>query len=342
MELVLDFGNSWGKWFNPVTDQFGNFRHAIAELSEVDWRRYVGRVGNSPEGYLRVNGIPYAVGDSARRHRITERPLGASRYVETYYGVGLCYALLKGISKSARITLYASHAPGDIDYTPDLKASARRTWNVEANGDLYTFVVRDVETFDEPLGGFNHFVLTKDGGVIKRNPIANETVLICDVGGHTVDVGAIDPGGVIDVASFTSTRTGVIKVIEDFTSELRGNHRLLFKDTKDVDPRRIDEAIRTGSFKGGNVKIDCSAEADAACYALVNDVCQIINAAGGVMNFDKILLTGGGSALIHQRLTESVPSIDFIAVEQDRNLMQYANVFGGAKLFRMLKKMGVL
>lgn len=343
VEFVLDFGNSWGKWYAPGVDLRGNFRHAIAQLSEADWRKYAGRVGTPPEGYIRVNGIPYAVGDAARRHTIQERPKGASRYDEGYYGVGLAYALACCFKRSTRpITLYASHAPIDIDYAADLQAAARRGWEVEAYGEKFQFDVRNVLTFDEPIGGFNHFVLTWEGTVVKRNPIRDEIVLICDIGGHTVDVGAIDPGGVIDIASFKSTRTGVLQVIETFTEEFRTNNRLMFKNTGDLDPRKVDDAIRTGTFRGGKHKIDCSAEANAAAQSLVYDVEQIIDSMGGAMNYDHILLTGGGSALLFDRLQDAVPQIEFVLVEQNLDEIQYANVYGGAKLFRMLKRLGEL
>lgn len=343
VEFVLDFGNSWGKWYVPGAEVRGNFRHAIAALSESEWRHYTGRAGAAPDGIIRVNGFPYAIGDAARRHTIKERPRGAARYDEAYYGVGLAFALATAFRRSTRpITLYASHAPIDIDYAADLQAAARRTWQVDAYGESYTFVVRDVYTFDEPIGGFNHFVLTNEGTVIKRNPIRDETVLICDIGGHTVDIGAIDPGGVIDVQSLKSTHTGVLHVIEEFTREFRANNRLLFKNTADLDPRRVDAAIRTGKYKGGRHIIDCSAEASMATQALVYDVEQIIDSMGGALNYDHILLTGGGAALLFDRLCAAIPQIEFLPVEQNLDEIQYANVYGGAKLFKMLKRLDVL
>lgn len=343
VEFVLDFGNSWGKWYSPGLNLRGNFRHAIARLSEGDWRNYAGRVGTPPNGYIRVNDTPYAIGDAARRHTIQERPRGASRYDESYYGVGLAYALACAFQRSTRpITLYASHAPIDIAYADDLKMAARGVWQVEAFGERMVFDVRHVHTFDEPIGGFNHFVLTWDGTVMKRNPIKDEIVLICDIGGHTVDVGAIDPGGNIDIASFKSTRTGVLQVIESFVEEVRANNRLMFKNTGDLDPRKVDEAIRTGFYKGGRHKLDCTNESLAATQTLINDVIQIIDSMGGVMNYDHILLTGGGSALLFDRLQTELPQIEFLLVEQNLEEIQYANVYGGAKLFKLLKRLGAL
>jgi hypothetical protein len=69
---------------------------------------------------------------------------------------------------------------------------------------------------------------------------------------------------------------------------------------------------------------------------------EVIKASGGAANYDIVLLTGGGSALVYETLNRAIPLIDFVMVEETREDMRYANVFGGAKLFAMLKRMGVL
>src|SRR5262245_29176827 len=110
-EMIFDFGNALGKWFVPRKNEYDAFIHAIARLSDNEWSEIVGR-GKPPEGFIRVNGTGYAVGNKARRHTIQERPHGAARYHDFYYGVALAYAMSEAFRRSdSNVSLFASHAP---------------------------------------------------------------------------------------------------------------------------------------------------------------------------------------------------------------------------------------
>jgi len=334
MKLNFDFGNADCKWYNGI--DYGYFRHAIAPLTDSQWSRVSGHASALPEGYIKVNGLAYAVGDAARRYQIKQRPTGARRYEETYYGVGLAMAMSQALdSKSGKVQLRATHAPQDFDYTRDLELSARGVWQIQSHRGEQIFNVTEVKTLDEPLGGFYHYVLNKDGRFTKSAGIEEQTVLVLDVGGHTVDVVAVDENYTIDVTSIASTRIGVLKLKEQFESELRYNNRGRFKSTGDIDPRRLETALMTGEFQFGKLNIDCSNEAREAKQMLVNDVVEIIQSAGGAAGYSAVLLTGGGAALIYDMLCEAIPYLDFIMAEKDRNRMRFANVFGAAKIFTL-------
>lgn len=341
-DVVFDFGNALGKWHNPQSSQFGYFRHAIAELSEGDWSAIVGR-GKPPEGYVRINGQPLAIGDTARRHTIKDRPKGASRYHAHYYGAGMAFALSEALRKSTRnVTLFASHAPRDIHYADRLKAAARGHWEIETNSGLHKFTVSEVHTFDEPLGGYSHFVFTERGVEKKKNPLSESITLVVDCGGYTVDVVAIDPGGEIDLSTLHSTVTGVIDMTTRFERELRANNKIYFQDAGDLDARKVEAALLMGQYRFGKVVIDCVRESTAALNALTNDVVQIINSAGGVANFDYFLLTGGGSVLLAESLRRVIPLANFLMAESNDEYMKYANVFGGAKIAALLRNLRVI
>jgi hypothetical protein len=340
--LILDFGNARIKWFDPRTNLYGDCRHAIVELSENDWQSVVGR-GRPPEGYLRVNNVPFVIGDMARRYLIPERPQGASRYRANYYGVALGWALSSAFNRSSRnVTLVATHAPRDIKYARNLVAAACGEWHIENQDGEFDFVVRDVHTLDEPLGGYAHFVFTEKGMERRNNPLSELITLVVDIGGFTVDTAAIDPGGVLDPKSLKSRQAGVIEMMGAFEAELRGNNATLFQDdVRDLDVRKLEDALLSGYFRYGKMQIDCRGEAGAAINSLVNDVVFVINSAGGIANYDTILLTGGGAALIYDALSNALPRAEFLLAEKDRSLMKYANVFGGAKLAAALRLQGM-
>lgn len=337
--LIFDFGNAQGKWFAPGTGEYNNFLHAVVRLTDQQWQSVVGR-GMPPKGLLRVNGVGYAVGEAAKRQIIKERPRGAARYNVTYYLPAACYAFIEAFRHDKEISLYASHAPQDQRYAPELVKAVKGTWEVECEYGTLKFAVKKVTTFDEPIGGYAHFALTRTGDERPDNPVARQTVLVIDAGGHTVDRVAVDPGGQIDLMSISSTRTGTLVAIEQFESELRQRYKAMFQDIHDLDIARVESAIISGCYQYGRKSLECRREAQSAINSLVNDVIQIINEAGGAANYDLILLTGGGSALIYDSLVAAFPQIDFVMVEEDRSLMKFANVFGGAKLAALLSKVG--
>lgn len=340
MLFVLDFGNARVKWSAPRLNAIGDFRHAIVQLTDGEWRQVVGR-GAPPRGIIKVNGIPYAVGDAAVRYTIPERPRGAARYKATYYGVAMAYALAEGIGRSNKnILLYASHAPGDIDYARHLIESASGVWRVESRSGELQFAVNEVRTFDEPLGGYTNFVFNADGTEARKNPLRNVSTLVVDIGGYTVDVAAVDPGGEIDLLSLHSTRTGIINLTEGFEAELRSENASLFQDTGAIDIRRIEDAIITGVYRYGKVNVDCAHIAAAAVNSLVNQIVEIVNHAGGVANYDYLLLTGGGPALVYNALQSALPRAEILLSEKDKDQMRFSNVNGGGKLAALMRRMG--
>lgn len=341
MEVVFDFGNARGKVYAPKLGTYFDFRHAIAKLSENDWRQAC-RMGKPPQGYIRVNGIPYAIGDAARRHTIAERPKGAARYTELYYGIGLAFAASEILQTGdPNMTLRATYPPGDVDYASRLAIAAKHEWVVESRFGELKFNVKRVGVIDEPLGGLAHYMFNADGTPKRRNPLSKSTLLVVDVGGYTVDTVAIDPGGEIDIKSLHSTRAGIINLMEQFEGEMRANNLTLFQDMGDLDIRRVENAILSGIYQFGNVKLDVRSEAQAAVQSLVYDVNQIIGGAGGIGNFDAMLITGGGGALVFDALQESLPRIDMYLAEPKRELMKFANVFGAAKMFKAIRRMEV-
>lgn len=341
-KLFLDFGNADIKWYDG-NGNYGYFRHALAELNEKKMDRLMGRSTLPPEGLLIVNGKGAAIGDAARRHTIKERPMGAARYTKEYFGFFLAHALTQCFKKgSNNIALYASYAPQDVDYATDIVEACLGEWNIISAQGKVKHKIKRVETFDEPFGGFNHFILTQSGRERKDNPVAELTCLIVDVGGHTVDVMAVDAGGDIDLSTLDSTRTGVIQLKKQFESDIRMKHKAKFRKAGNLDDKRVESALLNGQYPYGKTKLDVSSEAIENVAALANDVLEIIDFNGGAANYDIVLLTGGGAALIFEPLKNSLPEMEFQLVEDNRDNMRYANVFGASKLFKLLDRVGAL
>lgn len=342
MDVLVDFGNAWIKWYVPKTGERGRVRHAIAELDPGAWQQVAD--GNKPlhEGYIYTLGRGYAVGDRARRHTLKDRPKGASRYRVDYYGVGLSYVLAQVVPKGhTKIVLKASYAPGDYMHAGSLVKAAKREWKIWHSGSekQITCKVVDVQTFDEPFGGWANLVFTKDGYPKQQaNDLLQLTTYVLDIGGHTVDGVAIDSNGQIDFTSAVSTRTGVLHIMERFERELRTRYPDKFRDVHDIDQARLERALDEGVFRFGRVELDARSNATQLKTALVNEINDMfISQAGGLANYDVIVLTGGGAALLFDMLSHAMPDAYFLLASGVDDI-QYANVLGGHKLFEMIKR----
>ena len=132
--LVLDAGNSIIK-AKIARREKGEiaFPHALRKLTESEYQNIVSRAsmnGNTKD-YLRVNGIPYVVGESAERHGVLTQRSGASRYTRDYYGVLAAISLARLYGRGREVTVFASHPPGDVKYREDLMKTMIGEWGVD-------------------------------------------------------------------------------------------------------------------------------------------------------------------------------------------------------------------
>ena len=72
--MVLDAGNSIIK-AKIVRREQGEiaFPHALKPLTESEYKNILNRAGKAglPLDYMRINGQPYVIGESAERHEVT-------------------------------------------------------------------------------------------------------------------------------------------------------------------------------------------------------------------------------------------------------------------------------
>jgi histidine ammonia-lyase len=94
--MVLDAGNSIIKAKIARKEQGEiTFPHAMRKLTESEYNNIVSRTGTTAnmQDFLRINGQPYVVGESAERLGIVSQRTGAARYTKDYYGVLAAAAL---------------------------------------------------------------------------------------------------------------------------------------------------------------------------------------------------------------------------------------------------------
>ena len=343
--MVLDCGNSIIKAKIARREQ-GEivFPHAIRQLSESEYEKILirARINGISNDYFRVNGQPYAVGESAERHGIVTPRSGTARYTKDYCGVLAAISLARLYERGREVAVFASHPPGDVKYREDLMKSIIGEWEVETGQSKANFRVTYVNTFDEPVGGLMNVLLTEDGQHYQYPQIGDGRSLVVDIGGFTTDFLAVNQGGEVDYALARSVPLGIQSVISDFEESFRANNLEVVKDTPILQPDRVRKAIASGVFEGGGQKYPCQQDVDEATSLFLNrfgDTYQRL--AGGALSWDNIILTGGGSALLHHKLVPILKHNNVILADSIESL-HMANVRGGLKLWRLYEALKVL
>lgn len=343
--MVLDSGNSIIK-AKIARRQSGEiaFPHAMKQLTESEYEKITNRAGfqNQSADYLRINEKPYVVGESAERHGLITQRTGAARYTRDYYGVLAAAALGRLYDRGREMSIFGSHPPGDVQFRQDLMEAIVGDWTVEIKGKERHFRVSYANTFDEPVGGLMNVILTEDGQHYQNTNINGGRALVIDIGGHTTDWLAVNPGGEIDYSLARSIPLGIQGVLSDFEESFRSNNLEAVKDTAVLPPDRVRKALITGVFEGGGKQYPCEQEVEEATSLMLNrmaDTYQRI--AGGALRWDSIILTGGGSALLYHKLIPVLNHEKVILADETESLY-LANVRGGMKLWRLYAAMQVL
>jgi len=343
--LVLDAGNSIIK-AKIARRENGElaFPHALRQLTETEYQKILSRANSisSTKDYIRVNGTPYVIGESAERHGLITRRSGSARYTRDYYGVLAASSLALLYGRGRELAVFGSHAPGDVKFRDDLMHSVIGDWEVEIGKNKSIFKVKYANTFDEPVGGLLNVLLTEDGQHYHFNDLRDGRTLVIDIGGFTTDFLAVSPGGKVDYGLARSVPLGIQSVIRDFEDSFKANHLEAVKDTPILPPDKVRRAIATSVFEGGGQKFSCEQEVEEATSLFLNrfaDTYQRL--AGGALAWDAIILTGGGNALLLTKIKPLLKHKNIILADDIENL-HFANVRGGLKLWRLYESLNVL
>lgn len=319
------------------------YPHALLQLTESKYQSIIKRYGNGkgeiPHDYIRVNDVPYAVGAAAERHGQPAKRTGAARYIPEYYGVLAIAALTRLYDQSCELSVFASHPPGDVEYAEQLMRSVLGVWDVEAKGKRLQYKVSYTDVFDEPAGGFYNILLTSNGTHYQKTELKEGRFLVLDIGAITTDFIIIEDGD-IDYGLAHTEQIGITQVVDNFVSDFRSQHMSLVAGAN-LSVSEIRRAIVTGEFRGGGETLDCVEIASEARNLVLNRIRDIIQSRmGGGFNYQGIILTGGGSALLYNDFTEDTVNNKNIMLADDVESMQFANVRGGLKLWRLLEFIG--
>lgn len=343
--VVFDGGRSLVKAKTYSHEE--SYTHGLTEITEAEYRH--ARARDNDEWIMRVNGVPFAFGDSAVTRGYQARKTTAERYNDIYYGTLLAGTLYNLYDKPVKnIFLYASHPPNAIDHRQDIALAAKGRWEVEGNSGKRIYTVNEVRCFDEPIGGVMNLLLANDGKSYARSDVRSGSTLVIDIGGQTIDVAALDNGRV-DYSAVNSADGGIIEVVQRFEKLLRAEYKNHFKSSNYIGRKELRKSLATGVFDAGMYgDIHVNELVKAATDDIIVRINGLIDEYGSLVKYNNVVLTGGGGGLLYQRICDYYDHANIIKnlgrkyfhLASDLEDVHLANVRGGWKLLKMFQNAG--
>jgi len=314
---------------------------AVQQINESDWKR-ITSYSNISNDYYVVNGTPYAIGETAVRKGYVRKVQGPARYERSHIGVLVAIMLFEMMDKSSRsVSVALGHAPGYVEYTDKIGKAVLGEWEViNSTGARRVFNITKTYYYMEPIGAMMNVVLDNNGKI--NFNISDGDTLVIDIGGFTIDVIIVSNGEVDISSAYSSTSVGINYSVELLEKMLRQNYTDIFTKTSKIRLDRLLEAIRTGKFNaGGYGSINCKNLVQEALNPVLSAVADLYDMYGGKAEYNNIILSGGGSALMNKQLVKLLDH-PYIYLSGKPKYAHYAIATGGHKIIKLGAENGKL
>ena len=337
--LYIDGGNAFVQAIYGDTKI--KFPHSIAELDEVTWRSTQDRFGDSKvKDFINVGKKYYVVGETAQSFYVTKLS-GRAKYTRDYYGLLFARTVVE-LNRDERsdviadVNIMASHTPQDFPFRKQLKDSIKGKWAFTCNKIKYNLSVNDVQTYDEPFGSYANVAFVKKAVGRYDFPCSGKVVGVIDIGGGTCSCLMVDGEGHVQHAQSDNGTMGINDSMALFKRILEEDYNETFAQSRRIPEDRLRDALQHGKFVGKGRALDCKDQAARALTPLLNEINSLyISKFDGGVSVDRIVLTGGGSILLEDRLKEMLDHGDVQMADISKEI-QYANV-SGAKTYMDVK-----
>lgn len=322
------------------------------KFDDIQRRNVRGRsalVGNVDIDRFCFEGEYYVIGENAESSPI--RRSGGDMYKKDYYTplmIAMLMRLLPNGHENIRLT--AAFPPGEIRHLDNLMAClGGKHTATRVDGSEVVYKVRQVLTYDEPVGGLRNFLLADDGKHYRTRQIDNRKALCWDIGGKISSLVPFRADGWVDYDKAKSVDLGIQDVMERVSYILLNTPEYADQFTGHRGSTLpFDEAMRSCLvsgyyFAGGKdlPALDAIADATENIRRGLRDV--YIQSLGGPREYSYMIITGGGGGLLAQQLIEHVmifpPERIYLSHENPAE-MHLANMFGGDKQLAVILAKG--
>lgn len=322
---------------NQIAEYADAFQGGVEALPPKDFIRVYESV-NSKKYKL------YHIGESAlRKHGtiLARRKRGAERYTADYAVPLILSALQNYPDADGDYSLVLMFPPSNSMYVKDYIAAVKKSWKIGDGDSTRIINIKHVEVFMEGLGSIVNAIQGR------LAPIKNDqNYLAIDIGSFTTDlVMATSRGVFIPGMAYSMEDNGINAVKEQLKAMVRRQWKEEFINAAPLEDDEYLESILT--TKQVNIKnrksVDATSIVDDVCSELINAIINGVEQhfSRQVVRIGGVLLTGGGSTLMHTVLKER---IDFgtIYLADDRKALYKANVRGAHYYYESLVRNGLV
>ncbi|MCA0455669.1 MAG: plasmid segregation protein ParM [Chloroflexi bacterium] len=330
--------------------------HGIVRLNDTQIGDYSDALSGgvealSPKDFIRVYDSVnsrhyklYHVGDAALRQHgalLARQERGAGRYTADYAVPLILHVLQQYPDADGDYSLVLMFPPSNAMYVKDYVQAVKRSWKIGDGDSTRIINIKHVEVFMEGLGSIVNAIQGR------LAPIKNDQhYLAIDIGSFTTDLVMSTAKGVfIPGMAHSLENYGINSVKERLQNSVRRQWKEAFKDASVLDDDEYLESIltnKTVNLRGRKTE-DASAIVDDVCSDLINAVLNGVNQkfSRHVARIGGILLTGGGSTLMHTVLKERLDFSTIYLADERKSLFK-ANVRGAHYYYESLVRTGMV
>jgi len=319
--------------------------HAVQTMTATQWvnnntrSRSHGSSSRTTSIFQKEN-MGYIVGDEAQTSGEVMRRSGAAKYQKGWIDI-LALSQLLQIFPNGHDNLVVSvaHNLESVTYSQSIKdAVGGKHVVTKQDGSTVTFVVRAVNTWDEPAGGVLRWMSRPSGQYNSYDLQVGDKVLLVDIGGK---IGALVPtqiqaGNRVNPywSQAEEIKMGIHDILHTLEQELHALHRDVFQVSGAIPLRIMQQALRSG----GHVLIRNKPYdfTQAVTNALAPFLEQFrlkyeSDKIQGGLDFQHVCVTGGGGGLLYLTLQGGILSNlhDYVYLADNPDTIHLANLRGG-------------
>lgn len=329
--LVVDTGNA------AVKAVFGaqqiKFPHAIAEITDAEYNSIRFNKDYQRGEIITVDGVHYAVGESALSYRVMTRQRRA-KYSRDYSGVLFASVVARAFDVipnelPQEIRVFISHAPSDKEVNSVVKSAILGKWDIESGDNRLRFSVKDAKSFSEPVGSYFRQAFIRNRNKWET-PLAGRVVGVLDIGGGTCSSLGVSRNAKEIEAYAGNGEQGINTAIDRLKKLLDANHPDVFSKAPPSWERMVEAVRNGGEYTAYGRPMDIVAEIEKAMNPLLNEVMALWHGKmGSGRDIDTLILTGGGSAILWNALVQSIDFGNIIAGDEF-DYIEFANALGAS------------
>lgn len=302
--VAADIGNSAVKMVSATSKAV--FPAVVRKISQMEAARKLADTSQNANAdwIIQLDGQYWEFGELAEiAVPLRDRQKGGARYHEEWHVPLLAAALCKVYEVGQELNLIITHAPQDDDLRGAIRALYDgRTLNCVHKGQTKNFKVSYVTLEREPVAGIRYSIYNEEGKPLKdRVAQLPHYLMVLDAGGRTLDTAFAQAGKLFGTQQSTDTY-GVNEATVDLAEEIRRVGRAKFGHHHPIS-RKVDEALRTGVYRGGISVGDIKVKEAAEEYRqrVVAAALNILDESNMDMT-ERLFVVGGGADILKPAL----------------------------------------